>query len=175
MHKLLETIKEAKAFSEIYPELKIWKKSLESHCVFVGFDEMSAFAGEYLEGEKSEAFINATVLIELWREETQKQFKVDFANYDQKFQVDFAFPFGPPLEHIVEAENRMFAACLIQALKGLNEQKLYQEFEHYKKAHERHWTIGPLTQTFAWAVCPNDRLQLSGELKTKQIGALSFL
>ncbi len=48
MHKLLETIRSAKSFSEIYPELKVWKKAIENHFVFVSFDQMREFTFMYL-------------------------------------------------------------------------------------------------------------------------------
>ncbi len=68
----------------------------------------------------------------------------------------------------------MFVVCLLAALKGLDESKLYTEFEHYKKAHERHWTVG-LASSYKWAVIENDQLCLSDELKAERKGALSFL
>lgn len=171
MQKLLEIIKEAKAFSEIYPELKCWKKSIESHFAFVDFDAMC----DGCELFDDEVFRHAVSVVRKWRTETNKNFQVNHENKNQEFQVDFAFPVAPPLQHIVEAENRMLIVCLLQALKGFNEQQLYKEFEFYKKAHERHWTIKGLTQTYKWAVCDNKQLTLSDELKSENKGALSFI
>lgn len=178
MRNLLELIRAAKSFSEIYPGLKEWKRSL-GNFAFVDFDAMCDFANVQLNQDKPidldsyHFFLNAVNLIRQWREKTNEQFKIDFTK--KGFQVDFAFPFGAPLEHIVEAENRMFVVCLLAALKGLDEQKLYQEFKYYKKAHERHWTITGLTQTYVWAGCANEQLDLSDELKTKRVGALSYI
>lgn len=177
MRELLEIAKTAVNFSDIYPLLITWKKSVADKFAFVSFDEMALAALDCADlGDFDlNIFSECVDLIKTWRAEVQETFKIDFKS-SISFQVDYAFPFAAPLQHIVEAENRLFVFCILMTLKGFDQSKLYKEFEFFKKAHERHWTITGITTSWRWAKRESIDLVLSPELKTKRrMSALSLI
>lgn len=158
MRKFFKFIKkEAKTFSEIEPILTAWKESLINKYNFIAFDQM---ATELIKAPelKNTNFANSLKNIRNWQNEHLEKYQVDFKK--EGLQISYAFPVGPGLDHIIKAENRLIIACLIVALKTPNDNFLYLEFEHFKKAHEIQWNVSFIDYEAKWTL-------LIGKTKTE--------
>jgi hypothetical protein len=174
MHKLIETAKTAKNFSDIYPALKIWKISLKY--LWLTFDEMAEAMRHGFEMPTHQSrFEEAVNAVAKYKAEILKAFPPVNFNKKGSTQIDFWFDYAP-MQHIVDAENRLITACLLYALKpNFTAEALYAEWQHYCKAHEIIIKVGYLSNECTWA-SGDIETQLADELRlSKKIGALSFL